>query len=348
VSPSDGYEGVEREFVSRRLTDQDVEALLAGDIGQERPDLAALDEALTDWRGSVLQPVAIDPAIAARHIAAAAAMAGSAAAGDIAPEAAGPARSRVRTIVKGALSGLTAKILLGTAVALAATGGAAAAGILPAPVQDAVSRGAGAIGIDLPTSHHEDESTTTTIPDPDAGTTIPGVLGVTTTTTTPSPDDGDTTFGPITGAFSWTGTACDGSEATIAYSVGPDGVLHLDDTNGTVKETRPDRIEVEFEGGYVVRVETVDHDDAWTVIVSEHGSCSGDDQDVTTTTQASDDNGQSDDGSDDGTVDGSDDGQSGDQEVDDTQASDGERDGDSDQGTSSGPGSGDEEDGELP
>ena len=54
---------------------------------------------------------------------------------------------------------LTAKILFGTAVALAATGGAAATGILPDPIQSVLADGASHFGIEPPSAsgdHHDD------------------------------------------------------------------------------------------------------------------------------------------------------------------------------------------------
>ena len=48
------------------------------------------------------------------------------------------------------MSSITAKVLLGTVAAMAATGGAAAANVLPDPVQAVVSDAAAVVGINLP------------------------------------------------------------------------------------------------------------------------------------------------------------------------------------------------------
>ena len=53
-------------------------------------------------------------------------------------------------MLSGFFGSLTAKVLVGTVAAAAATGGLAAGNLLPAPVQGAVSDLAGAVGIDLP------------------------------------------------------------------------------------------------------------------------------------------------------------------------------------------------------
>jgi hypothetical protein len=57
---------------------------------------------------------------------------------------------RRKVVLSGFFGTLTAKIVAGTVVATAATGGLAAGNLLPAPVQQAVAGAAGAVGIDLP------------------------------------------------------------------------------------------------------------------------------------------------------------------------------------------------------
>ena len=58
--------------------------------------------------------------------------------------------TRRRLVLGGIMSSITAKVLLGTVAAMAATGGAAAANVLPNPVQAVVSDAAAVVGINLP------------------------------------------------------------------------------------------------------------------------------------------------------------------------------------------------------
>ena len=100
-------------------------------------------------------PTDIAPSVASRHIAAAAHAARLIPVpGPTRVEATGSSRrvtaTRRRLVLGGLMSSITAKVLLGTVAALAATGGAAAANVLPDPVQAVVSDAAAAFGINLP------------------------------------------------------------------------------------------------------------------------------------------------------------------------------------------------------
>ena len=100
-------------------------------------------------------PTDIASSVAAAHIGAAAQ------ASRLAPVP-NPARAEARTsslratarkrrfALGGLMTSVTAKVLVATATALAATGGAAAAGILPDPVQTVLADAAGVVGINLP------------------------------------------------------------------------------------------------------------------------------------------------------------------------------------------------------
>lgn len=100
-------------------------------------------------------PTDIPPSVAMAHIGAAAkASRGAPFSNPAQPEAAvsslRAAVRRRRFALGGLMSSVTAKVLLGTMTALAATGGAAAANVLPDPVQAVVADLAGVVGIDLP------------------------------------------------------------------------------------------------------------------------------------------------------------------------------------------------------
>ncbi|MBI5156375.1 MAG: hypothetical protein HZA58_00025 [Acidimicrobiia bacterium] len=240
MSADGGYGDVEGDDVARRLSEHDIEAILSGGVPAD-PSLDALASLIRSADFSE----AVPGSIAASHITAATA----AAAAHLGRQAAAApiGRPRRRLLVRGALSGITAKVILGTAVALAATGGAAATGILPGPVQSLIADGAAHLGLDLP---HREHPTTTTSTTAVATTLVPAAT--TTTTVAPSPDAWDELAGPHV----WSSTACNGAAVAVAYEVTTDGDLILGVISGgtAVVETAPDRIEIRFADGVRIRI----------------------------------------------------------------------------------------------
>lgn len=236
------------------------------------------------------EPDQIDPATASSHVAAAAALARQTPQTATTPDAA-PAPWYRRVLVRGAGLGLTAKLLLGTAVAVAATGGAAAGGILPGPIQSAIADGASHIGLRLPNPRLATTTTATTLPDDDGA--ITGAS--TSTTSTTVPDDDDTT-GPTPGTFAWTSTSCDAGPLEVSYRVTSDGELILGAITGDADDidADDDRIRVDFDD---VRVDIRIEGDR--VTVDEDRDCGGTGSTTTSTTAPDDDDDDDDEGSDD-------------------------------------------------
>ena len=137
MKPSDGYHGDMSGY--ERLTDAEIEALLTGDTPEGLESIGGL---IAEIRS--LEDDGVDEAVAQRHITAAAELARSTTTTGVtgASRSAAPAgtrtRRRKRTVFAGITSTIAGKILTGAVAAVAATGTAAAAGVLPEPIQDVV------------------------------------------------------------------------------------------------------------------------------------------------------------------------------------------------------------------
>ncbi|QGG96198.1 hypothetical protein [Actinomarinicola tropica] len=167
------------------------EPTLAAELGALLGDAGAAEEVLAGLREAAVEPVAED--VAARHLAAMFAAAGP---GDVdltgGPDAAGDDPDG------GAVIDLTARrskrAAVGGVIAIAAlslTGGLAAAGTLPAPLQNTVARVADAFSIPVPTADErdhvdvDDAPPTSTSADDTSTTTRPGQSGDTPGATAP-------------------------------------------------------------------------------------------------------------------------------------------------------------------
>jgi len=137
MNHSGGYQGDDQEGdgVSRRLTDEQIEQLLAGQTPAGASSLAGVADFLDQLAASAA--LEIPEALAAEHISKAMTEARSAPNSEVAevPSTRPLGRLRRRIALSGMFSSLAAKLILGSAVALASTAGAAAAGILPDPIQ---------------------------------------------------------------------------------------------------------------------------------------------------------------------------------------------------------------------
>jgi hypothetical protein len=150
-----------------RMSDADIEQLLAGKPrpgGDELPGVRQFFQEVKT-RYAVDPPAAVREAHLARIVSAARLQADQTspgAAASIAPgaaRAAAPATSgggaekppwRRKVVLSSLFGSITAKILVGVVAATAATGGLAAAGALPRPVQNAVASAAEGVGVSLP------------------------------------------------------------------------------------------------------------------------------------------------------------------------------------------------------
>ena len=286
--------------MTRRGRDQEHERMLEG----------GTDPAFDAFADALRSPDEIDPTLATAHIAAAASLARETPAPvtDRSPVVAFPWYRRV--VVRGAGLGLTAKLLLGGAVAVAATGGAAAGGILPDPVQGVIADTVSHVGIHIPNPR----LTTTTIIAASTTTTVAPSTTTIASGANDGDDDGDVVVsGATPGTYRWDGTACDATPIAVRYTVTGDGDLELVSVLGEADDidSDDDRIRVDFDG---VRVDirivddttTVDEDRDCGAADDESGGDGDDGSTTTTTTQPDDDdNGDSSGGSDD---DGDDDG----------------------------------------
>lgn len=271
MSSAGGNRDDEGDRMSRRFDDDDIERVLAGDTADD-PSLEALGRVL-----AVLgEPDEIDPATAARHTAAASRVARRA---DAAAEpSTAPLPWHRHALARLSGLSLAAKLLLGAAVAVAATGGAATGGVLPDPIQSAIADGVAWTGIDLPNPRLA-TSTTTTIT---STTTVPEENdSASTTTSTTEPDDNPFST-VIPGSYVWAGTACDDTRLTVRYTVTASGELRLDGVDGDAEDIRSedDRIRVEFSDQ--VRVEIRLTGDG--VTTNEDLDCEDDTESTTTTT----------------------------------------------------------------
>jgi len=267
MTTNGGYGDVEGDDVARRISEHDIEAVLGGGV----PSDPSLDGLATLIR-SLDVTETIPESVASMQVAAAssaALAAGRATRGLL------PAPGRRRLWFRGALSGLTAKILLGTAAALAATGGAAATGILPDAVQNALAEGASHIGIELPHSD-EPETTTAAVTTVTVTTTqpVPTTMAASSTTTTSLVSDGWTA---LAGSYTWEATACAGSRIAVEYSVSDAGHLALGPIAGgtAVVETAADRIEVRFADGVRIRITARNDGDGPRIDRDERRDCDG-------------------------------------------------------------------------
>ena len=287
MSPTGGYPDDEGGDLRGRVSPEDLEAILSGGVTLD-PSLDALAALIR----SIDLGVEVPAGFAAAQIAAAAAASGGAGFGP--PQTRVAPRRRRRLALGGALSGVTAKIIFGTAVALAA-GGAAATGILPDPIQSTVADGVAHLGIEIPHPDHEIGTTTSVAPE------------VIVTTTTSSITSTTGVVGPlltptVVGAHHWSSTTCSGDPIALHYEVSGEGELTAADAVGAVEiiEETEDRLEARSADGVWVRIEVrLDVDGTW-ITEDERRDCddAGDD----------DDTADSDDGSDDDTEEGGDDG----------------------------------------
>ena len=118
-------------------------------------------------------------------------------------QASGPPKWRRRTVLSSLFASLTAKIAGVAVAAVAATGGLAAAGALPGPVQQAVSSAAAAIGVQLPT------------PAP----AVTGTVGTPTGTVTGTTGDGQDVSGTTTDGGGVTSTVGGSVTGTVTGTV---------------------------------------------------------------------------------------------------------------------------------
>src|SRR4051812_38952933 len=121
------------------LDDDDLDVSTDADLGP------ALERTAADLRTAFVREP--DPAVADRHVAAMVAAASAASAVGSTMVVTGPSRRRQLAVAGGVV-----------AAALAFTGGLAAAGVLPRPLQDAVADFVRPVGIDLPHSDDDDGS----------------------------------------------------------------------------------------------------------------------------------------------------------------------------------------------
>ena len=145
--------------------------------------------------------------------------------------------------------------------------------------------------------------------------------------------------GEAVGPHTWSGTLCDGTAATIAYTVAADGSITVDSTTpGAEVDVDGDEAKVRFSSDDRVRIETDDDDGALTVRVRERFRCDRvlptvNGQQVSTSTTVDDDDDEDDDdhgrGRDDDDDDDDDDDATS-STVDDDDDDDDDRDGDDD------------------
>ena len=285
MSDLGGYPDVEGDDVGKKISQHDIEAVLSGGVPTD-PSLDALAALIrsSDFAETVPEHVA------SRHVAAAASMAAGAHHG---VGATAPGGRRRRLLFRGALSGLTAKILFGTAVALAATGGAAVTGILPDPIQSVLADGASHLGIEL---RNPQRSTTTTTTSTTTAVTTTTATVITVTTTTIDPGEGG--LGVLAGSYTWESTACVGDPISVVYTVAENGTLALDEITGDLEAVAEDtdRIEVRFADGVRIRIEISGSGEDARIDEDERRDCSDDPSDDGDGT----DDGQTDDPSEDG------------------------------------------------
>lgn len=148
----------------RELTEQEIDAILAGLAAEGGGDLETFVRALRD--AAQEEP---SETTAARHLAMIAAES----------RARVPARRPRRTrrrVLTAVFSTLAAKVALGAVAAAAATGGLAATGSLPGPAQDAVASAFERVGIHMPGAPDDDNGSN------DHGETVSGTARETTLT----------------------------------------------------------------------------------------------------------------------------------------------------------------------
>jgi len=315
LSPLDGYpvDDENGEGVPRRLTDEQIEQLLAGRTPEGLSSLGNVADVVAQLASASASE--IPDQLASDHITRAAAVAGSAPDAIPAAAAASPNRSRRllrRFALSGLFSSLAAKMVLGTAVALAATAGAAAAGILPDPIQSVAADAAEIIGIDIPDP--DDNTLGTLPPDSDVGeggpqsdeptSTSDGADGSSDPSDEPAKSDSDddnasddedieqvAPLVALVGTHDWVGTACDGTSLTVTYDIAEDGSV-------LASNTSPDAQISETSHGFrvtfsatVVDVELQESGGDWRLRIRADESCEDDDD--------SDDDDSDDDDSDD-------------------------------------------------
>lgn len=176
MSPTDGYDDEMARI--RRLSDPDLDRLLAGDASADDEDLGELAEAIRAIKAaSGTEP---DRAIQARHLALMAEdirnLDPTIAGGSPTHPAVTPSTPRRKSMLSTLFASLSAKIAAASFAAVAATGGLAAAGALPDPAQQAVADAAAKIGLHLPSP--EDDASTQQHEAPEVGPVNEDVQGV--------------------------------------------------------------------------------------------------------------------------------------------------------------------------
>jgi len=119
----------------RRISERDTHAILSGQTPATRPDLAPLADSIAEFRMAALEsPVRPSPDLVSRL-----GLLGESQDSSRTESQPGTGESRKRVTMFSWIAGmgLLAKIALGTGVAVAATAGAGAAGVLPNGAQDA-------------------------------------------------------------------------------------------------------------------------------------------------------------------------------------------------------------------
>jgi len=252
MNHSGGYQGDDQEGdgVSRRLTDEQIEQLLAGQTPAGASSLAGVAEFFDQLATSAV--LEIPEALAAEHISKAMTEARSAPNSEVAevPSTRPLGRLRRRIALSGMFSSL--KLILGSAVALASTAGAAAAGILPDPIQSVAADAASILGIDLPDPGDDAVDDAPTVTPPDNDTSGDSQAEPSTLPLDDSPDpteESDETEsddeasepghedtelnGPLAvlvGTHDWIGTACDGTTLSVTYDISEDGSIVISGT----------------------------------------------------------------------------------------------------------------------
>jgi len=179
------------EMRTRRISDEDAHAILSGRAPELRPDLAPLAQSIAEFRSAAHETVAAPSAELAARLQPTAPVQLSS--HTQTQPASGAQRRRVTVFSWIAGLGLAAKIALGAGVAVAATTGAAAAGILPPGAQHVFNTVVSSV---VPVGNSDEGSTSdpTESPDP-SETEHPDNFGKSVSTGAKDPNKDGRTFG---------------------------------------------------------------------------------------------------------------------------------------------------------
>lgn len=136
------------------LSDREAESLLAGRAPASGGDLSDLAVLIEGVKAATVRP--LDREVEERHLAAIKEALHLEGSRDSAIQGKRRATRR-RSMIAGLLAPLWAKIAVAAGAAVLATGGLAAADVLPQPAQDAVASAAERIGLELPSSEDGEE-----------------------------------------------------------------------------------------------------------------------------------------------------------------------------------------------